>query len=91
MPMSAPALPAFSSIDLNKGIPLQSDPTVIYGIVGGKGKSWDAEFSEANYSKQTPYNTYKVKGLNSNTNSQSRPCGNRSGAQPRQDKRSVSS
>jgi len=47
---------------LNKGIPLQSDPTIIYGIVGGKG-SLGRGILRSELQKKTPYNTYKIKGL----------------------------
>ncbi len=47
---------------LNKGIRLQSDPTIIYGLVGGVGKLGRGIFrSEIN--KPTPYNTYTIDGL----------------------------
>ena len=47
---------------LKKKIRLQSDPTIIYGIVGGKGKLGRPIFrSELN--KKTAYNTYKIDGL----------------------------
>ena len=47
---------------LNKGIPLQSDPTVIYGLVGGKGKLGRG-ILRSELQQATPYNTYKIKGL----------------------------
>jgi len=47
---------------LNKGIPLQSDPTIIYGLVGGKGKLGRG-ILRSELAKETPYNTYKIKGL----------------------------
>ncbi len=47
---------------LKKGIPLQSDPTVIYGLVGGKGKLGRG-ILRSELQQETPYNTYKVKGL----------------------------
>ncbi len=47
---------------LRKGIPLQSDPTIIYGIVGGKG-TLGRGILKSELVKKTPYNTYKIKGL----------------------------
>ena len=43
---------------LKRNIPLQSDPTVIYGI-----KNFDGNLTKENLLKQTPYNTYLVVGL----------------------------
>ncbi len=48
---------------LNKGIRLQSDPTIIYGIYGGKGKPADVPIRKSDLEKQTPYNTYQIDGL----------------------------
>ncbi len=42
---------------------LQSDPTVIYGLFGGKGKPPGYKLTRADVEKQTPYNTYAVEGL----------------------------
>jgi len=47
---------------LRKGIPLQSDPTIIYGLVGGEGKLGRG-ILRSELEKETPYNTYKFKGL----------------------------
>jgi len=47
---------------LNKKIRLQSDPTIIYGIVGGKGKM-DRPLSKKDIATKTPYNTYQINGL----------------------------
>ncbi|MEA2014469.1 MAG: endolytic transglycosylase MltG [Thermodesulfobacteriota bacterium] len=43
---------------LKKGMRLQSDPTVIYGI-----KDFDGNLKRSDLRKKTPYNTYKIKGL----------------------------
>jgi UPF0755 protein len=48
---------------LNKGMRLQSDPTIIYGIFGGKGKPADRPIYRSDIDKPTPYNTYTIKGL----------------------------
>ncbi len=47
---------------LLKGMRLQSDPTIIYGIVGGKGKL-GRPILRSEVEKKTPYNTYKINGL----------------------------
>ncbi len=47
---------------LKKGMRLQSDPTIIYGIVGGLGKL-DRPISRADLDSVTPYNTYQIDGL----------------------------
>jgi UPF0755 protein len=48
---------------LQKGMRLQSDPTIIYGIFGGDGKPSDRPIYRSDLQKETPYNTYKIKGL----------------------------
>ncbi|CAI2935502.1 endolytic transglycosylase MltG [Aminobacter niigataensis] len=48
---------------LNKGMRLQSDPTIIYGIFGGKGKPADRPIYRSDIDKPTAYNTYTIKGL----------------------------
>ncbi|WP_378943449.1 endolytic transglycosylase MltG [Mesorhizobium sp. ANAO-SY3R2] len=48
---------------LNKGMRLQSDPTIIYGLFGGKGKPADRPIYRSDIDKPTPYNTYTIKGL----------------------------
>ena len=42
---------------------LQSDPTIIYGLFGGKGKPADRPIYQSDLDKPTPYNTYLIKGL----------------------------
>jgi len=44
---------------LNRGMPLQTDPTVIYGI----GPKFDGNLRKADLRRDTPYNTYMNKGL----------------------------
>jgi UPF0755 protein len=41
---------------------LESDPTIIYGLVGGKG-SFGRELTRADLQSNSPYNTYVVSGL----------------------------
>lgn len=48
---------------LNKGMRLQSDPTIIYGLFGGKGRPADRPIYQSDIDKPTPYNTYVIKGL----------------------------
>lgn len=44
---------------LRLGMPLQADPTVIYGL----GDSFDGDLKRSHLYKDTPYNTYTRKGL----------------------------
>lgn len=47
---------------LRKGMRLQSDPTIIYGIFGGSGMR-DHPITREELERETPYNTYKINGL----------------------------
>ena len=47
---------------LNKNMRLQSDPTIIYGLVGGRG-SLGRPITRADIDGKTPYNTYRINGL----------------------------
>ena len=47
---------------LKKGMRLQSDPTIIYGINGGAG-SLGRSITKADIESKTPYNTYQINGL----------------------------
>ncbi len=47
---------------LNKRMRLQSDPTIVYGIVGGKG-TLGRGILRSEIDQRTPYNTYQVDGL----------------------------
>lgn len=54
-------MPVISSVfhnRLKRGIPLQTDPTVIYGIV-----DFDGNITRKHLQTPTPYNTYLIKGL----------------------------
>ncbi|TBF56065.1 endolytic transglycosylase MltG [Rhizobium leguminosarum] len=48
---------------LGKGMRLQSDPTIIYGLFGGEGKPADRPIYQSDLKRETPYNTYVIKGL----------------------------
>lgn len=48
---------------LKKGMRLQSDPTIVYGIYGGKGKPADKPITRSDIDRPTPYNTYAINGL----------------------------
>ncbi len=43
---------------LRRGMPLQADPTVIYGI-----ESFDGNITRRHLREHTPYNTYRISGL----------------------------
>jgi len=47
---------------LNKGMQLQTDPTVIYGITNGVG-TLGRGLRRSELNKETPYNTYVIPGL----------------------------
>jgi UPF0755 protein len=57
-----PQVASVFSNRIAKGMRLQSDPTIIYGLVGGKGKL-DRQLTKADIASQTPYNTYVIDGL----------------------------
>src|SRR5262245_60980531 len=47
---------------LRQRIKLQSDPTIIYGLVGGKG-TLGRPIMRSEIEQPTPYNTYAIEGL----------------------------
>ena len=47
---------------LKKSMRLQSDPTIIYGIVGGQG-ILGRSITKADIDAKSPYNTYQINGL----------------------------
>ncbi|MBL8789138.1 MAG: endolytic transglycosylase MltG [Rhizobiales bacterium] len=57
--------PRVAAVFLNRlkaGMRLQSDPTIIYGLVGGKGKL-DRPITQSDIDSDTPFNTYRINGL----------------------------
>ena len=59
--VSSEEKPLIASVFLNRlriGMPLQSDPTAIYGV-----KVFGGTVSKQDLQRNSPYNTYKVKGL----------------------------
>ncbi|MEM8798421.1 MAG: endolytic transglycosylase MltG [Pseudomonadota bacterium] len=48
---------------LDRGMKLQSDPTIIYGLFGGAGKPKDRPIYKSDIEKATPYNTYVIDAL----------------------------
>ena len=57
---------------LKQGIRLQSDPTIIYGLVAGAG-TLGRPIRRSDIDSDTPYNTYKINGLPPGTHRQPRP------------------
>ncbi|MCJ2049954.1 endolytic transglycosylase MltG [Methylobacterium sp. J-070] len=47
---------------LNKRMKLQSDPTIVYGLVGGRG-TLGRGIMRSEIDRPTPYNTYVIEGL----------------------------
>lgn len=47
---------------LAKGMPLQSDPTILYGIYGG-GVQWGKPILQSEKDARNAHNTYQIKGL----------------------------
>ena len=56
--MEMPLISAVFHNRLKRGIPLQADPTVIYGIAG-----FDGNLTRKQLETPTPYNTYRKRGL----------------------------
>lgn len=48
---------------LRKGMRLQSDPTILYGLFGGQGRPADRPIYQSDIEKPTPYNTYTIDAL----------------------------
>ena len=48
---------------LNRGMRLETDPTILYGLYGGKAWSESRTITKADLLAPNPYNTYKINGL----------------------------
>lgn len=57
-PQERPAIASVFSNRLKRGMRLESDPTVIYGL-----KDFDGNLTRKDLSTPTPYNTYVIRGL----------------------------
>jgi UPF0755 protein len=62
VPEERPVIASVFINRLSKGMRLQSDPTIIYGIAGGKGRL-DRPLTRTDIETPTPYNTYRINGL----------------------------
>lgn len=61
-PEERPLVAAVFLNRLRRGMRLQSDPTVVYGVSGGLG-TLDHGLTRAELEWDTPYNTYRIAGL----------------------------
>jgi UPF0755 protein len=57
-----PRVAAVFTNRLNSNMRLESDPTIIYGLSGGKG-TLGRGILRSEMEQMTPYNTYRIKGL----------------------------
>ncbi len=62
IPEERPLIASVFHNRLKQGMRLQSDPTIIYGLVGGKGKL-ERGLTKDDLDSDTAYNTYKIDGL----------------------------
>ena len=61
VPAERPRIAAVYINRLRQGMPLQSDPTVIYGV--SKGRALGRGITRSELDTPTPYNTYQIAGL----------------------------
>lgn len=62
VPAERPLVAAVFANRLRLGMLLQTDPTVIYGVIDS-GAPWDGNLTRTHLTTDNPYNTYKRKGL----------------------------
>ncbi len=60
-PTERPRIAAVFLNRLDKGMPLQTDPSIIYALK--KAGRWDGNIRKADFDIQSPYNTYRHAGL----------------------------
>lgn len=63
IPSERPMVAAVFYNRMAKNMRLDSDPTFLYGIYGGEGKPADKVVTREDRLSDTPYNTYRIKGL----------------------------
>jgi UPF0755 protein len=63
VPEERPRVAAVFINRLKHHMRLQSDPTIIYGLFGGKGRPEGRPIFQSDKEKPTPYNTYVIDGL----------------------------